>query len=436
MRSLVIGGARSGLAACLYLKKRNHEVILIDSKTLKPEYKKTLISNNILFYENTSTIDLSKIDRIIPSPGVPLDIPIIKEALAQSIPVISELDLALSNYTGKIISVTGTNGKSTVSSMIHHILNKLDPSSLLGGNFEIPPCELFLDESKKSSTTYLVLEVSSYQAELSTFNSDVCVFTSFSQDHLKRHKTMENYFKAKWKLVENLKTKKESLLLLSSEVYSYLKSFNIDIPSDLNYKIIEDILDDIPTPKDLHLSKIDTINAKTACLAASFVSGSDPLSLIEKLFSYHTLEHRLEFVKSISIVDQIISFINDSKSTNCDTVCTALKNYPDSILLLGGESKKEDFSPIIPYINKISCIIFFGQDRNYLLDNLKSSGFKTPYLVFDTLKETLEPDNIRKIILEYPSKYFLFSPGCASFDEFENFEHRGRFFKEQISKLY
>ena len=428
MKYLIIGGARSGVGASLYLKKRNFEVLLIESRNIKPNYKEILYSNNIPFMENTTSVPLDDITTIVPSPGVPLDIPLLKQAQSAGIPLLSEVDLALSNYQGHLITVTGTNGKSTVSSMIYHILHEMDPSTLLGGNFEIPPSELFLEEQTKLNTKYLVLEISSYQAEASKFSADGSVFTSFSEDHLKRHKTMLNYFKAKWNMIEHIKPK--GLLLLSKHVLDYANLNKIIVPSHIEYKIIEDICS-TPTPEDLHLSSIDTINAKTASYICSFITGISSQKLLQKLISFKTLEHRLEYVKTY----KNIKIINDSKSTNCDTVLTAIKNYPSSILMLGGECKKEDFSPLLKYQDSIDLIIFFGQDRSYLKDNLVSSGYSGKYLEFSTLKEALIEDNLKRILDNSTSSYLLFSPGCASFDEFENFEHRGKFFKDQLINL-
>ncbi len=429
MRYLVIGGARSGVGASIYLKKRNFDVVLVESKTIKPQYKEVLSSNLIPFYENTSSYPLDEIDWIVPSPGVPLDIPLILQARQQQIPILSEVDLALQNYPGKLITVTGTNGKSTVSAMIYHILNKLDSSTLLGGNFEIPPTELFWEERVKQNTKYLVLEISSYQSESSSFNADAAVFTSFSEDHLKRHKTMFNYFMAKWKMIENLKPK--ALLLLSQHVLDFANENNIKLPSHIEYKIIEELGSSILVPKELSFSPIDTVNAKTSTAICSFITGKDPCDLIKNLTNFKTLEHRLEYIRTY----KNIKIINDSKSTNCDTVLTAINNYPRSILMLGGECKKEDFSPLLKFQDSIDLIIFFGQDRSYLKDNLISSGYSGKYLEFSTLKDALIVDNLKRILDNSTSSYLLFSPGCASFDEFENFERRGKFFKEEVSKL-
>ncbi len=429
MKYLVIGGARSGVGASIYLKKRDLDVVLIESKTIKPQYKELLSSNLIPFYENTSSYPLEEISWIVPSPGVPLDIPLILQARQHQIPIVSEVDLALHNYPGKLITVTGTNGKSTVSAMIHHILHSLDPSTLLGGNFEIPPTELFWEESIKQNTKYLVLEISSYQSESSSFNADAAVFTSFSEDHLKRHKTMFNYFMAKWKMIENLKPK--SLLLLSQHVLDFANENIINIPSHIEYKIIEDLSSSILVPKELNLSSIDTSNALSSTAICSFITGKDPCELIQHLLSFKTLEHRLEYTRTY----KNIKIINDSKSTNCDTVLTAIRNYPRSILMLGGECKKEDFSPLLQYQDSIDLIIFFGQDRGYLKDNIVNAGYTGDYVEFNTLKEALTKDKLKPILDSSNSLFLLFSPGCASFDEFENFEHRGKFFKEEISKL-
>ncbi|SME91043.1 UDP-N-acetylmuramoyl-L-alanine--D-glutamate ligase [Pseudobacteriovorax antillogorgiicola] len=442
---LILGTGLSALAAARLLHKKGLQG---RASTLKPPSKEeqsefAKVSCPIVVGPQDSRL-LDNIDVIIPSPGIPLNIPLLQTAREQGIAIISEIDLALEFYSGVTIGVTGTNGKSTTVTMLEHILKGIGKDCLAGGNLGRPPSEILAaDESPK----ILALELSSYQLEATEkLAAAVSIFTSFSADHLERHKTLEGYFNAKWRLAHQ--TNSGGIIILSESVLEALLSFNSEIPKV--HKIyafvskypkglppgIEPILVDhercqlsvegetVPLAESFSIH--DNLNLASCLLATRHLfpnQSLDQACLIAQ--NYRKLAHRFETVCHRS--NQIV--INDSKSTNVESTLVALKSMKQPCyLLLGGKDKGAPYQEILQLKDHIFKVITFGEAGAMISSQLKSLN----PISYKSLKNALV--GLSKLFHENPAP-ILFSPACSSFDEFLNFEERGLYFSKEIQRL-
>ncbi|MBF0440458.1 MAG: UDP-N-acetylmuramoyl-L-alanine--D-glutamate ligase [Oligoflexales bacterium] len=446
---LVLGGGISGVGAARLLRKHGHKVLISDLSPFPSEQTALFRELQIDFSEGQQTLDLLKnVEEMVTSPGIPPNVPIIREAVSRGIPVISEIDLALSEFTGKLISVTGTNGKSTTCVMTSHILCQSGFPAVAGGNIGKSPSELIAVSEMKE---YLVLELSSYQLETSRpIHSDVAIFTSFSFDHLGRHKTMENYFKVKWKLIETVKP--NGLIILTKEVFESSIDYGLSLPDNIPVILIEttnlssrfqtephqffrisannNLIDKegnilLSFEKSGISEYHNKINAAFSIFSASHVTGKKPGDFIPMFQSFKPLPYRYQTIAHL----REYPVINDSKSTNVESTMTALSSLNNRcILLLGGRAKDESFEPILKFREKIDLILCFGESSEKISSDLNNA---IPIKMFKSLASCVV--ELPDIFSKSPST-ILFSPGCASFDEFKNFEHRGEFFSSQMVK--
>ncbi len=418
MNCLVLGAGVSGLSAAKLLKQKGHKVSISDSKPLSPELTEQLRQWQIVPLPNQDKSILTGIDRIVLSPGIPPTMPILKEAAKLSIEVISEVDLALEFFSGTIIAVTGTNGKSTTCKMIEHIMRRQSLEAVACGNIGVPPSERIHQHCQDD---YWVMELSSYQLEISKqIDSRVAIFTSFSEDHLARHKSMESYFLAKWRVFH----KGDQTKIMSPEAYSYAEKMLIH-NQFTNLKVIQKplALDYSSLP---FVTKHDRLNASFAVLAAKQFVKKDQQILLDSLKDFKTLPHRYEQL----ITPKGFNIINDSKATNLDSVMRALESTLDPcILMLGGQPKGESFEKLKSYKGKINQVICFGESGDNINQEL------SPYYACVTSPKL---SDALSYLESHPDLFectILFAPGCASFDEFKSFEERGEFFKSGIQRI-
>lgn len=454
---LVIGAGVSGRGAAALLRARGHFVVISDNRVLSDELRSQLVQMHVNVLDGGHHLShLDGIDAVVVSPGVATDHPLLLGAANASLPVFSEIDLALNEFTGTLIAITGTNGKSTVTAMTAHMLQSRGVSATAGGNIGIPPSLLAAQDHLPE---YLVLELSSYQLEQSRpINANVGVFTSFSFDHMARHGSMENYFDAKWKLFA--RKNYHSVAILSEEVvrtaigfrkaklaiktYIVAHSRNVSRnwiqlvngwdPNAICVEIDEDgrVLQ---LPNEQAIAKLDTtslpeyhnqLNAVYAGLSVAHALSIEFGLALSAIGGFRGLPHRCETV-GIFAGHRII---NDSKSTNVESTMVALASQKQPVILfLGGKGKGESFEPLLRYRDRILRVVTFGFSGKDILNDIKD---ELPVTSYDTLKEALEREIA--IIRNLPAP-ILFSPGCASFDEFNNFEHRGNFFSERVSAL-
>lgn len=346
-------------------------------------------------------------DIIVQSPGVPFEL---VDGMAPL--VIGEFELGVSNYEGPFLAITGTNGKTTTTMLLHHILSASFEVNV-AGNIGLPLTSI---ENKRIPC---VVEASSFQLEaIRTFKPCIAAVLNISEDHLDRHKTMENYIKAKERIFENqteedilvLNFKDEVCKLMAKKTKSKVIFFNKG----------EEPLFDID--KFSLLGKHNYENALAAVqMAKSF--GVDDFVIRDRINSFSPPEHRLEYVSTI----QNIKIYNDSKATNPNSTVHALSSLNGSVVLIVGGIKKEaNYKSLIRHFENVKTIIVYGKDKDFLAEEFSEINV-------NVLKEDFE--NVVKVAFKENTQNILFSPACSSFDLFKNFEHRGREFKKLVNEL-
>jgi UDP-N-acetylmuramoylalanine--D-glutamate ligase len=443
LKTVVLGGGISGLGAARLLKSENQSVILVDRK---PELPKDLEDISCLSdSEDLARIYLEpdKIREIIKSPGISPSHPWLVLARERGIGIRSELDLARGFYSGKLVGITGTDGKSTTTQLTHHLLLLDFPKSSVGGNIgkafsEI--CKMDLD--------LIILECSSYQLEDSDqLDFDAAAILNLAPDHLERHGNMENYAQAKFRIVNT--EKRDHVWITQDQVLPFLK-IN---PNDLQCKTLlfgESSGSSAWIKPDIAMiqtknSKYNTEkfrlpgfhnlqNLAAAILLAESVGGT-PENIQTQIENFQGLAHRFE----VFLESHAWTFINDSKSTNLHSLLAWLSNFQlesgNLHLLLGGRPKEESLKPLLEKLSDLPAQIYlFGEARVLWKKEFQFLGEKVHYL--ETMEEALI--RIRSIWTKVPEykSWVVLSPGCASFDQFKNFEDRGNQFKGLVKALF
>ena len=434
----IIGMARSGIAAAVLAESLGGKPFVSDSKNadlLKTEIER-LNTAGIPYEAGGHSERLFASDYLVVSPGVPLTLPIIKEAREKGIPVFSEIEFASWCCKGKIIAITGSNGKTTTTTLIGEIFATAGFDTFVCGNIGFPFAEIV---PKIPEQGIAIVEVSNFQLEtISDFKPKAALILNLTPDHLDRHGTFENYIKAKLRITENQSDTDCLILNFDDKVTSQqriesnaeVRYFSTGVNAKSDTTVSENILfyrgekiidtDEIMLPGPHNLQ-----NVCAAVIAAKLFDISTD-DIVKVLKSFAGVEHRMENVGSIAG----ITFINDSKATNVDSVCYALRSVKtDLYLIAGGRDKNSDFSPLINFgKNKIKSIIAIGEAKEKLF---KTLGNSFPVLFADSLEEAVG----KSFELATPGETIMLSPGCASFDMFDNFEHRGRVFKNAVADL-
>jgi UDP-N-acetylmuramoylalanine--D-glutamate ligase len=444
MRWLVIGAGVSGLGAAKLLRKKGEIVRLSDSNKLQPKAAAIFKNLGVELCDGGHELShLKDVTAVVISPGLPPNHPLLVAAKAKNLPVLSEIDLALKEFSGTLIAVTGTNGKSTTCAMLGYMLEKAGKSVSVGANFGDPPSAILAENRMRD---YFVAELSSYQLEMSSLVAPrVAIFTSFSHDHLSRHGSLAGYLAAKWRVFEHmpsnglavlpeavyLAAKKARLPQVSTNILLHYPSEDRRKSSEIpGYFIADGVVHyDQVAPIDLKNSPLkitdwqNQVNAGFATAAAAYLLGCSYSDAALWLGGFKGLPHRCELVGYI----QGNPVINDSKSTNVESTLAALTGQKKPVLLLmGGKGKEEAYAPLLAVKSKIRALVSFGASGNDIANALAGSLEIHRFL---TLKDAL--GKVPKLQKDFSSP-ILFSPGCASFDEFDNFEHRGNFFKSQM----
>jgi len=416
VKVLIAGAGVSGLGAAKLAKKLGYRVTASNQTALLPEQTTEFKKYCETIYDRGHELShLKGIDQMIVSPGLASNHLLISQAIKQKTPVISEVDFALGHYQGKVIGVTGTNGKSTVVSMINYLLNALGFSATAAGNIGDPPSAQIAEGRTKD---HMVLELSSYQLEQSnTLSLDGGVFTSISEDHIAHHGNFKNYLDAKLRIFNAVKT--SGLMLYCDALAPYLNDRQINLGACEKEQL-----------SDVAFAGKTPINTLLSARSVSFATNTDVTKCIKLLAGFKGLEHRIELIGTMA--GQPI--YNDSKSTNAESTMYALSTLKleKCVLMLGGAGKGEDYSPLFQDPSVLQEVVLFGKSA----DEIAAHADKLPALIkiskFPTLKNALE--NFATIVSRNKLPV-LFSPACASFDEFKSFEHRGAFFKEMVGKL-
>ena len=433
----ILGLGKSGIAAANLAAKKGFKVFASDSGKERT-YKQMGLNKAVCCEFGQHSDKLLQSDIIIKSPGLPADLSILKLAKKKKIPVISELDFAL-NFIKckKIIAVTGTNGKTTTTTLIYKIIKKEYKNTIVAGNIGYPISSVV---DKTNSKTVLVLELSSYQLEDSPcFKPDISVSLNITPDHLKHHKTMANYIKAKSNIFIN-QTNNNFAVYNSADKYlkkeiskTKAKKFALNSTKTDRYIsyndgcfVIKNKNKQIKFTTKIKLLGKHNIENILASIAAAYCAGVKTETVKKVVSSFKGVEHRIEFVRNL----RGVKYYNDSKGTNVDSTKVALEAFDKNIhLILGGQDKGSPYLPIYNLIKeKVKDIILIGEATPIIKKALKGSA-----KMYDA--QTLF--NAIKILqkLTVSGDLVLFYPACASFDQFKDFEDRGRVFKQIVNAL-
>lgn len=441
-RLVILGGGESGVGTALLGKEKGFRVFVSDFGNIKKKYKDVLLHHEIEWEEGQhEALKILKADLVVKSPGISDAAPIVKQLRINGVPVVSEIEFAAQFTSATIIGVTGSNGKTTTTMMVHHILKQAKLEAVMAGNIG----ESFAKEIKRKPD-YFVLELSSFQLDgIEKFQPHIAVITNITADHLDRYDyKFENYISAKFRIIMN-QAKSDYLIYDADDpvIDTYLKTHPIQ--SILMPFSLEKSLEQGAYYKDKIITitnKKNTIQMPTSNLAlegkhniknAMAAATVGHLLKIRKetirdsLECFQGAEHRLEPVLKINNVH----YINDSKATNVNATYFALEsmNSP-TVWIVGGVDKGNDYSALYPFVNeKVKAIICLGKDNDKLFENFES--------MVDIIVETQFMSEAVKIAYKVASggDRVLLSPACASFDLFKNYEDRGQQFKAAVRQL-
>jgi UDP-N-acetylmuramoylalanine--D-glutamate ligase len=441
----VIGGARSGLAVARLLKKMGADVFVSDMK--KPEEIKyvkftpeELKSAGIRYEFGEHSEKVYDCDFMVISPGVPSNAPVVQKAMELGIKVWSEIEVASWFCKAPTIAVTGTNGKTTTTSLIGHIFKTAGFKTIVAGNIGAPFSDFVLGADEGS---IVVLEVSSFQLDhIENFKPKVAVLLNITPDHLDRYDSFGDYILSKFRIFKNQKEDDFAVYNYDDEIVQpYVESLNvIKLPFSVRDKLscggfIEDgyITLNFKNKKErilkmnnLRIRGIHNVyNSLAAALAARAMEVKDEI-IRESLQSFEGVEHRLEFVREINGV----KFINDSKATNVNSLWYALESFDEPIILIaGGRDKGNDYSKVYDLVKrKVKLIIAIGESKNKIYNEFKNL---TNVIEVDSMEEAVKKAYENSV----PGDVVLLSPACASFDMFRDYEHRGEVFKKLVNEL-
>lgn len=444
---LLVGLAKTGVSTIKYLDKLGAKTIVND---IKNESQLEEILNELRDIKNVEYIlgyhpeNVDDIDMAVVSPGVPLDLPFICKLKKNNIKIIGEVELAyrLSKNNPIFIGITGTNGKTTTTSIVGEIFKKANKDTYIVGNIGNPVIDT-VDTTTKESI--LVTELSSFQLEsIDEFRPKVSAFLNVTEDHMNRHHTMENYIAAKARVFENQKEDDFTILNYddlqvrdlakncNSKVifFSRKEKLNKGIYLDENNNIIIDINEKIVLLNASELSLPGDHNLEN-CMAAigiTYVSNIDLEIIKDVLKTFKAVEHRQEFVRELND----IMFVNDSKGTNPDSTIKAVKSYnKDIILIAGGKDKGSSFDELLEIAKEnVVALVLLGETAPIIEEAAKEKGFDKIYIV-NNMEEAVETSY--KIAKK--GDVVLLSPACASWDMYSNFEVRGKDFKDNVNNL-
>lgn len=426
MKTLVIGSGVSGRAVYEFLNNKNLECCYLEDLKLTPE--------------NLTIEDLKKFKQVIISPGVKLNKRLIFQIKRSKIAFYGELEFGFRKIKNDIIAVTGTNGKTTTVSLLGYLLRRYLGGSEVAGNIGIPVTSLI---NKLSGNEILVVECSSFQLEtIEKFSPHIAVILNISQDHLNRHKTMKEYIRCKYNITKN---QKENDYLILNADDEYLQNNPPKTKAKIFYystkKKVLGVYKKYNSAyffdgeKEEKLVSLSNIKLKgehnLSNILASFLCvylQTKDKSFLKNIDCFEGVPHRIEFVKNVKGID----FYNDSKATNISSTLVACKSFSCGInLILGGSDKGYNFDELFIKTPKtVRKIAVFGETKYKIVFSIKKYNFQN-YYICDTLKQCVD------VLFEncLPGEVVLLSPACASFDQFNNYEHRGNVFKSIVNDL-
>lgn len=441
-RLVILGGGESGVGTALLGKAKGYDVFVSDKGTIKQKYQDVLKNNEIDWEDQQHTeTKILNADIVMKSPGIPSKVDLVQRLIAANVPVISEIEFASQFTEATIVGITGSNGKTTTASLTHHIL-KQELGVGLAGNIG----DSFAKQVLEKHFENYVLEISSFQLDdCLNFRPHIAVITNITPDHLDRYDyKFENYIASKFRIAMNQES--SDYLIYDADdsvITSWLNQHPVQstlLPFSLtktvengaflekdNIKITIDNKQIIMPTRDLALEGKHNIKNAMAASTVAHLLKIRKQTIRESLENFHGVEHRLEHVLKINKVQ----YINDSKATNVNATYYALESMEaPTVWIVGGQDKGNDYTELFPFVNeKVKAIICLGVDNEKLMKNFSS--------MVDVIVETQYMSEAVKIAYKIAESgdNVLLSPACASFDLFENYEDRGRQFKDAVRNL-
>ena len=441
---LVVGLGKSGLAAALFLRRRGAHVTVSDVRSAEALAKDipALLEEGIMVEAGGhGLLTFRRQDLIVVSPGVPLETPELVQVRNFGLPIIGELELAARFLQGKILAITGSNGKTTTTTLVGEILTEAGLPTLVGGNIGTPVISL-IEES--TPETWSVLEVSSFQLESTQeFHPKIAVILNITPDHLDRHGTFENYALAKERIFA-AQTPDDAVVLNADNVRaeaaakrapSSVQWFSLERPVSPGAWIEggwvvyrehrEGPVQRIMPLTGIPLKGEHNVENVLASVCAARLAGAAPEAIRRAIEQFKAVEHRLEYVATINGVE----FYNDSKATNVDATMKAVAAFSAPIhLILGGKDKNSDYTLLSPLLRQhVRAVYTIGSAAAKIESHLRG-------VISLHSCETLDKAVSAAASAAHPGDIVLLAPACSSFDQFESYEHRGRVFKELVAE--
>ena len=441
---VILGAGESGVGTALLAKQKGYEVFVSDGGTIKANFQKELEEASIEFESGSHNVErILAADEVMKSPGIPEKNEMVKAIRAKGIPVISEIEFGY-RYKGnsKIAAITGSNGKTTTTSLLYHICKLVNEDVAMVGNIGYS----FARQIAQAPKALYIIEVSSFQLDdIQYFKPEIAILLNITEDHLDRYDhQFENYIKSKFRIIENQTAEDYFIYCIDDEtIVKHLELLIINT-NPLPFSMKQEVKKGGYIKNDQMMLKIqeervtmsiydfalkgkhNAYNTMAASIAATTL-GIRKEKIREAVSNFHSLEHRMEFVATVRGVD----FINDSKATNVNSTWYALESMQkNTVLILGGVDKGNDYELIADLVKeKVKAIVCMGTDNKKIIEFFK-----------DKVSTIMEVDSAKKAVnasfkLAEKGDLVLMSPACASFDLFKNYEDRGRQFKESVKEL-
>ncbi len=420
----ILGAGESGVGAALLAKKQGVEPFVSDAGPISDAFKQELINANIAFEESGHSLEtLHSVKEWVKSPGIPDSIPLIKDGIDAGIAVISEIEFAYRYFDGKIMAVTGSNGKTTTTSLIYHVLKTAGKNVGLGGNIGTSFARLILDHTYEM----VVLELSSFQLDgIVKFRPDVAVVTNISPDHLDRYDyDIDKYIASKFRITENQVNSDVLVHYQDGQYISDYLAHQIIVPQKVAFDVGKDIgLTDEDFARMPLQGPHNRMNMMAAYIATEYWIEEEVIK--EAFETFETIPHRLQYVAEV----EKVRYYNDSKATNVDAVLFALQSFDEPVVwIAGGVDKGNDYSVLEEHLHNVKALVCLGTDNSKLLEFF--GGKINPISEASSMKEALD----QATDLCGNGDVVLLSPACASFDLFKNYEDRGEQFCELVHKM-
>lgn len=440
---LVVGLGRSGLSAALFLRRQGAQVTVSDvrsAEALANELPQLLEAGVMVEAGGHGLLTFRRQDLIVVSPGVPLQTPELAQVKSFNLPVIGELELASRYLKGSILAITGSNGKTTTTTLAGEIMSAAGIPTAVGGNIGRPVIDM-VEESREDG--WSVLEVSSFQLETTEeFHPRVSVILNITPDHLDRHGSLTNYALAKERIfarqtgadfvVLNADNPRaaEAAQRAPSQVYWFSRLQPVSLGCWVENEWIVFRREGGEVEKVMPVASIPlkgkhNLENVLAAVCATHLAGAPIASIRSAVEAFRAVEHRLEHVATINGVE----YYNDSKATNVDATAKAIESFPGNIhLILGGKDKNSDYSELNELLRaRVKAVYTIGSAAEKIASHIRGT---VPIFPVETMENAVS----RAAESAKPGDVVLLAPACSSFDQFENYEHRGRVFKELVMK--